>query len=136
MLNSWVMKKIYIVVLLSAFVLDFNANAAFATNPSDTLREAKYVLSSRNAEAQEGRYKKLDLALSFDSNKRIYNLELTSERFINAYIEISDQDENVIYFKQHEIKEGKNVISFVAEDGHQSLFRLSFSEPDALKPAV
>jgi len=130
------MKKIYILLFVSASLFGSNALTASASNPSDTLREAKYLLSSRNAEAQTGRYKKLDLALAFDASTHSYALTLIAERAINAYLEISDQDENVIYFKQTEIKEGQSRITFVAEDGHQGLFRLSFSEPGALKPAV
>jgi hypothetical protein len=128
------MKKLYI--LLFASVSAVASNAATPTFPSDTLIEAKYALSSRNAEAQSGKYKKLDLALSYDAATRTFTLDAQSEREIDAYLEISDQDENVIYFKQTQIKPGDNRITFVAEDGHQSLFRLSFSEPYADKPAV
>lgn len=128
------MKKIYLLLLISASTV--NSNIVSATNPSDTLRESKYSLSSRNAEALSGKYKKLDLALTLDSKTKIYTLDLIAEREINAYIEITDQEENVIYFRQLEIKEGKNQLTFVGEDGVQTLFRLSFSEPSAIKPAV
>lgn len=129
------MKRLYLLFSLSAFFLVSNANAA-SNGPSDTLRETKYSLSSRNAEAQTGKYKKLDLGLGFNANARSFTLTLASERDIDAYVEITDQDENVIYFKQTRIKEGNNELSFVAEDGHQSLFRVSISEPSATKPAV
>ena len=128
------MKKVYFLLFAAASAVSTNVSAL--TTPSDTLQNAKYALSSRNAEAQSGKYKKLDLTLSYDVNTRSYVLKLDSEREISAFLEITDQDENVIYFKQTEIKPGNNRISFVAEDGLQSLFRLAFSEPYATKPAV
>lgn len=128
------MKKIYVLLFVVATALANNASAL--NPPSDTLREAKYSLSSRNAEAQSGKFKKVDLALAFDRNTKSYGLTIGSEKEIGAFLEISDQDENVIYFKQIEIKAGTTKISFIGEDGNQTLFRFAFSEPYAEKPAV
>ena len=122
--------------MLFAVAAATSTNASAFNPPSDTLREAKYNLSSRNAEALTGKFKKIDLALSFDKNARNYTLTIQSEKEIDTYLEISDQDENVIYFKQIAIKDGTNRISFIGEDGNQSLFRFAFSEPYAEKPAV
>lgn len=124
-----------ILLLLSLTVLTFG-QSALAVAPSDTLKEASYALSSRNAEAQTGKYKRVDLTLAYNPNTKSFTLDITSAKAFNTYLEISDQDENVIYFKPIEIREGRNRVAFVAEDGPQGLFRLAFSEPSATKPAV
>jgi len=124
-----------ILLLLSLTVLT-SGQTALAIIPSDTLKEASYALSSRNAEAQSGKYKHIDLTLAFNPNTKSFTLDITSNKDFNTYLEISDQDENVIYFKPIEIREGRNRVAFVGEDGPQSLFRLAFSEPSATKPAV
>ena len=127
------MKRILLLLSLSVLL---TGQTALATAPSDTLKDATYSLSSRNAEAQSGKYKQMDIALAFNPNTRSYTLDITANRDFNTYLEISDQDENVIYFKPIEIREGRNRVAFVAEDGEQTLFRLAFSEPTASKPAV
>jgi len=127
------MKRILLLLSLSVLL---TGQTALATAPSDTLKDATYSLSSRNAEAQSGRYKQMDITLAFNPNTRSYTLDITANRAFNTYLEISDQDENVIYFKPIEIREGRNRVAFVAEDGEQTLFRLAFSEASASKPAV
>lgn len=127
------MKRILLLLSLTVLTL---GQSALAIAPSDTLKEASYALSSRNSEALSGKYKHADLALTFNPNTKSFTLDFTSTKAFNTYLEISDQDENVIYFKPIEIKEGRNRVAFVAEDGPQSLFRLAFSDPGASKPAV
>jgi hypothetical protein len=105
-------------------------NLAFATTPTDTLKEPAYALSSRNGEARSGKYKHVDVALAFNANTNVYTLDVSSEKPFDAYLEITDQDENVIFFKPVEFKPGRNRIAFEAENGHQALFRLSFTAAD------
>ena len=121
-------------ILLFSLLLTFNLS--FAAPLTDTLRESKYLLSSRNEEAQGGKYKRMDMNLSYNAATKTFTLDITAAKDLNAYLEISDQDENVIYFKDVDIREGKNRITFEAENGHQTLFRLAFSQPSAPKPAV
>lgn len=117
--------------IFTFFVLLLICNPSLSvagTFPADTVKSSKYTLSSRNDAAQVGKYKKVNVNVVFDEVSKQYVLNLESDKPINAYLEVSDQDENVIYFKPVSFK-GRTQITLTTEDGPQLLFKLAFSEP-------
>lgn len=130
------MKNLFTLLLLMFLQFSNIPVYSVAVAPPDTVLTSKFTLSSRNAVAQLGKYKRVNVNVEFDDHQRTYYLNINSDKELNAFLEVSDQDENVIFFKQVEIKAGKNRLPLVTEDGPQSLFRLTFSETASEKQAI
>ncbi len=119
--------KVYAVLIM--LFLSINASAqASEEGQIDSIQQQKFVLSSKNEVASSGKYKRLQIFINYYEEDRTYVIAAHSEREINCYLEIKDQDDNVIYFKPVSIHPGANYLPLETEDGTQTMFKLYFED--------
>ncbi len=129
------MKNLLLIMLI---FFSFNSIAQDQSNNSqiDSQLVKKFILSSRNDAAESGKFKNLDLNIFYSDSKKSYVLQLISNKEINSYLEVKDQDDNVIYFHEVNLTVGVNNIKLDTEEGDQTLFSFSFQDLKTAKPAI
>jgi hypothetical protein len=131
------MKRFLILLLLQATL---SAAVQAQTNedkkPVDSVMVRKYSLDSRNTTAQSGKYKNFKPEVIFKKEENAYYLSMKDSKGYHVYIQIKDDDDNVILFKETQIEPGNSLIKFETEEGEQKNFKVTFQELDGSKSAT
>lgn len=122
--------------MLIFFSFNSMAQDQSLASQTDSQLVKKFILSSRNDAAESSKFKNLDVNIFYSDSKKSYVLQLISSKEINSYLEVKDQDDNVIYFHEVNLTEGVNNIELDTEEGDQTLFSFSFQDLKTAKPAI
>lgn len=123
-------------ILLAASVAAASAQSGDAPKPIDSLKVRKYSLDSKNATAQSGKYKHFKPEIIFNKEENAFYLSMSESKGYHVYIQIKDDDDNVILFKETVIEPGHSMIKFETEEGEQTNFKVTFQELDGSKSAT
>lgn len=96
----------------------------------------KFSLDSRNPTAQSGKYKNFKPEIEYVQKENGYYLCMKESKGYHVYIQIKDDDDNVILFKEEHIAPGNSTIKFETEEGEQKSFKVTFQELDGSKSAT
>lgn len=104
--------------------------------PMDSLLIRKYSLDNKNEAAKSGKYKNFIPEILYDRETNSYYLSLKEAKGYHVYIQIKDQDDNVILFQETNVESGNTKMKFDTEEGEQKSFTVSFQEIDGSKSAI
>ncbi len=131
------MKRIlFLLFLHTALSVAVHAQTVDDKKPIDSLMVRKYSLDSKNETAQSGKYKNFKPEVVFNKQENAYYLSMIDSKGYHVYIQIKDDDDNVILFKETQIETGNTSIKFETEEGEQKSFKVTFQELDGSKSAT
>lgn len=131
------MKRILLLItLIFAIVGVAGAQSGDVQKPIDSVMVRKFSLDSKNATAQSGKYKHFKPEILFNKSENAFYLSMSESKGYHVYIQIKDDDDNVILFKETVIEPGNSKIKFETEEGEQTNFKVTFQELDGSKSAT